>query len=210
MNLYKGLPADELMSLLPEEQLRHCMHVRLLVERLAAWLPESGDGNAQALGGFGKAAYYHDIGKVCVPRNILNKPGKLTPEEYRVVKRHPLFAQELLAFGREYNADALPPAHRSLTLSAAAYHHEWWNGQGYPFGLSGSDIPYVARVTAVCDAYDAMTSNRAYRGAFPHAYACQELREGAGTQFDPALVNVFLEHEAEIKSMFHVAFVSGI
>ena len=82
-------------------------------------------------------------------------------------------------------------------MATAIYHHEWWNGNGYPFGIDGKKIPLIARITSTCDAYDAMTSQRTYRHAPSHDYACQELSENAKTQFDPFLVSIFLNHEAE-------------
>ncbi len=210
MEFCSGLSADELVRKLPEEQIKHSMNVELLVEKLVSWLPASKtDANADQLRYFGKAAYYHDIGKICIDPNILNKPGALTPEEYRMIQRHPIFAQELFAFG---NAEAMKTISKHLlmlALNAAAYHHEWWNGRGYPFGLSQLEIPYIARVTSVCDAYDAMVSERAYRLVCTHGHACEELVKGSGTQFDPSIVKIFLKHEAEMERLYREPCISG-
>lgn len=210
MEFCSGLSADELVRKLPVEQIRHSMNVELLVGKLAGWLPVSKtDANADQYRYFGKAAYYHDIGKVCIPLNILNKPGALTPEEYRMIQKHPIFAQELFAFG---NAEAMRSVSKHLlflALNAATYHHEWWNGKGYPFGLSHLEIPYIARVTSVCDAYDAMVSERSYRQVYTHERACEELAKGSGTQFDPSILKIFLKHEAEIGGLFKNPCIRG-
>ncbi|KXL53119.1 cyclic di-GMP phosphodiesterase response regulator RpfG [Anaerotignum neopropionicum] len=203
-DFFEGLTADQLIRLLPEDQIIHSLNVEILVGKLAEWLSMSETVfRDKYLEYFGRAAYYHDIGKICIPSCILNKPGALTAEEYSIIQRHPIYAQELLSFYRETDMSGIPSFLFPLTIQAAAYHHEWWNGKGYPFHLCGQDIPYVARVTSLCDAYDAMVGNRIYRKAFTHEYACEEVRRGAGTQFEPALVEVFLAHEAEVNHLFH-------
>ncbi|HEX8208259.1 MAG TPA: HD-GYP domain-containing protein [Solirubrobacteraceae bacterium] len=124
-------------------------------------------------------ALLHDIGKLKVPGEILNKPGKLTPEEWEIVKRHPEDGQRMLEKIGGVLADV------GLTVRA---HHERWDGGGYPDGLSGADIPLDARIICACDAYSAMTTNRSYREAMPVHEAVEELRRCAGTQFDPDVV----------------------
>jgi len=137
-------------------------------------------GELQALG---YAALFHDIGKIGVPDGILNKPGSLTPEEWEVMKRHPVIGAEILA-PLEFMGPALP---------IVLHEHEHWDGSGYPDGLAGERIPLGARVILVCDAFDAMTTDRPYRSALPHEEATSRLRAGAGGQFDPAVVEVFLQ-----------------
>ncbi|MBI3978385.1 MAG: response regulator [Chloroflexi bacterium] len=122
----------------------------------------------------------HDIGKIGVPDAILSKPARLTPEEYAVMKRHPAIGAQIIE-----PIGFLVPAR-----PAVLHHHERFDGHGYPHGLKGLGIPLVARVIAVADAWDAMTSNRAYRKALPLDQAVAELRRGSGVQFDPALVEV--------------------
>jgi HD-GYP domain-containing protein (c-di-GMP phosphodiesterase class II) len=129
------------------------------------------------------AAQFHDIGKIGVSDSILNKPGKLTPAEWETMKRHPVIGAEILA-PLEFMAPALP---------IVRHEHEHWDGSGYPDGLSGEEIPLGARVILVCDAYDAMTTDRPYRAALPRDEAISRLRAGAGGQFDPRVVEVFLE-----------------
>lgn len=128
------------------------------------------------------AAALHDVGKAAIPEEILGKPGPLTPEERAFVDRHTIIGHRILA--------AAPALRRVGTIVRAS--HERVDGGGYPDGLAGDAIPLAARVVAVCDAYDAMTSDRPYRRALPHAVAAAELRRCAGTQFDAGIVEVFL------------------
>ncbi len=124
-------------------------------------------------------ALLHDIGKLKVPEAILNKPGRLTPEEWEVIKRHPEDGQRML----ERIGGVL--AEVGLTVRA---HHERWDGGGYPDGLAGEAIPLDARIICACDAYSAMTTNRSYRAAMSHQDAVAELHACAGSQFDPRVV----------------------
>jgi putative two-component system response regulator len=129
------------------------------------------------------AAKLHDIGKVGVPDVILNKPGLLTEEEFDVVRQHPVIGERILA-----------PIIRSLNiLSTVRSHHERIDGHGYPDGLSGHDIPLLARVLTVADCFDALTTARAYRPAMAVDQAAKILEEGAGTQFQPEFVRAFLD-----------------
>jgi len=127
------------------------------------------------------AAKLHDIGKVAIPRTILNKPGPLTDEERRVVQRHPVIGERLL----------LPVIGSRAVLAAVRGHHERLDGSGYPDGLAGSDIPLEARILAIGDCFDALTSSRAYRAPLPRTDALGVLRQAAGSQFDPVLVETF-------------------
>lgn len=124
------------------------------------------------------AAKLHDIGKVGLPECILNKPGPLTVEEFAAVKEHPVLAERILA----------PILRSPATLAAIRGHHERFDGTGYPDGLRGQEIPFLARVLTIADCYDALTSARAYRQAMPPAEALEIIRQGAGGQFDPELV----------------------
>jgi len=129
------------------------------------------------------AAELHDIGKVGLPETILNKPGKLTREEYSLVRKHPVIAERILA-----------PIIRSRSVREAIRgHHERFDGLGYPDHLRGGNIPLLARVIALVDCFDAMTSNRAYRQALSQEEALGIIVKGAGTQFDPELVTPFVE-----------------
>jgi HD-GYP domain-containing protein (c-di-GMP phosphodiesterase class II) len=129
------------------------------------------------------AALMHDIGKIGIDETILNKPGKLTIEEREIIKKHPTIGNKIIA----------PVAFLSPVAPMVLYHQEWYNGQGYPEGLTGEEIPLGARIVAVIDSYDAMTTDRPYRTALPKEVAIEELKKGAGTQFDPKVVKAFLE-----------------
>jgi hypothetical protein len=128
-------------------------------------------------------ALLHDVGKVRVPDRVLSKPGPLEPTERALVNRHPVWGAELI--------EQVPGLEPVATI--VRFHHERWDGTGYPDGLSHDRIPIASRIVAVCDAYQAMTSARPYRQALPPAAAAHELRAGAGTQFDPALVDCFVD-----------------
>ncbi len=124
----------------------------------------------------------HDIGKIGIPYSILNKPGALTFEEYTIIKTHPLVGSEILADITEM------PRMQAVARS----HHERWDGKGYPDGLSGKDIPEEARIIAIADAYDAMTSRRSYRPALSQKNARNEIMRGCGSQFDPEFAAIML------------------
>jgi HD-GYP domain-containing protein (c-di-GMP phosphodiesterase class II) len=129
-----------------------------------------------------RGAMLHDIGKVAIPDYILLKAGKLTDEEQTIMRRHPLIAVELLT----------PIQHLAPALAIPRSHHEKWDGSGYPEGLAGENIPLAARIFAVVDVYDALTSNRPYRGAWSHAQALEYIRSQAGKHFDPKVVQAFI------------------
>ncbi len=129
-------------------------------------------------------ALLHDIGKIGIPEGVLCKPASLTEEEMLIMRRHVHHGEQALV--------GVP--HMEEVRAMVMYHHEWWNGEGYPAGLSGEQIPLAARIIAVVDAYDAMTSDRPYRPRLPHAVAFERLREGAGTQFDPVIVSHLIDY----------------
>ncbi|WP_145523796.1 HD-GYP domain-containing protein [Virgibacillus sp. SK37] len=127
------------------------------------------------------ACLLHDIGKVNIPDSILTKSSKLTDEEFEIIKTHPVVG-----------AKAVEDVEGIAEHIAVVYHHhERWDGKGYPDGLEGEETPLVARITAIADAFDAMTSTRSYRPALPFEEAYQRVLDGSGTQFDPKLVKVF-------------------
>jgi putative two-component system response regulator len=138
-------------------------------------------------------ALLHDVGKIGVPEGVLCKPDCLTVEEVAVMRRHVHHGEQALA--------GVPrmEALRAMVL----HHHEWWDGNGYPAGLCGEEIPLGARIIAVVDAYDAMVSDRPYRDALPRAVAVERLRAGAGTQFDPVLVGKLFDYLAKHEAVEH-------
>ena len=124
----------------------------------------------------------HDVGKIGVPDEVINKPGRLTDEEFQCIKKHPSIGGKILGNIREMPQLA----------AGAKWHHERYDGRGYPEGLAGDDIPEEARIIAVADAYDAMTSNRSYRGALPQEVVRAEIEKGKGSQFDPKFADIML------------------
>ncbi|MEN6417815.1 MAG: HD domain-containing phosphohydrolase [Clostridiaceae bacterium] len=129
------------------------------------------------------AAKLHDIGKISIPDHIISKPGKLTPEEYTAVKQHSSIAADIMR--------PLDPGARITPI--IRYHHERFDGRGYPEGLAGTDIPVGSRVIAIADTYDAMRSSRPYRAAMSFDQCIEEIRVNSGKQFDPEWVDAFLE-----------------
>jgi HD-GYP domain-containing protein (c-di-GMP phosphodiesterase class II) len=134
----------------------------------------------------------HDVGKMCVSEDVLRKTGPLEPHEAEEIRRHPAEGVRLIA-GIERFRPALP---------YVLFHHERWDGLGYPTGRGGGDIPIEARILAVADSFDAMISTRPYRPALPIDYALGEVERGAGGQFDPDLAELFLDN-------WHSVFVDG-
>ena len=124
----------------------------------------------------------HDVGKIGVPDAVINKPGRLTDEEFEIIKTHPERGFKILQ-----NIEEMP----KLAIGAH-WHHERYDGRGYPDGLSGKDIPEEARIIAVADAYDAMTSKRSYRDSLPQQFVRDEIVKGRGTQFDPQFADIML------------------
>ena len=128
-------------------------------------------------------ALLHDIGKIGVPDSVLNKPGKLTAEEFEMMKNHTIVGSVIVN-----DISTIPNV-----IAGARYHHERYDGGGYPEGLKGEQIPYNARIIAVADAYDAMTSDRVYRKHLTNEEAISELEKGSGTQFDPVIAKKMIE-----------------
>ncbi len=158
----------------------------------------------------GECAPLHDVGKIGIPDEVLLKPGKLSPAEWDIMRRHCVYGCEILG-----PLDSKDEAHRlcsdpllmremagseqlKLARVLALCHHERWDGKGYPFGLSTEDIPLEARIVTVVDVYDALCSDRPYKKAMTQEEAGGLIRAGAGTQFDPAVVEAFFRHEQEI------------
>ena len=158
----------------------HCIRVADL--SCALWARVSA-GDDTSLFWFRIGALLHDVGKLMVPAEVLNKPGKLTDAEWELVRRHPTAGVELLA-DIDFPWDVQP---------IVQSHHERWDGRGYPDGLVGEDIPLTARVLCIADVYDALTSQRSYKQAFSHDDAMEIMRGDVGTQFDPTLFGAFEE-----------------
>ncbi|HNA88336.1 MAG TPA: HD-GYP domain-containing protein, partial [Anaerolineales bacterium] len=142
-----------------------------------------------------RGALLHDIGKLGIPDDILRKPGPLTEQETRIMRLHPQIAVDLLT-----SIEYLRPA-----LNIPRYHHEKWDGTGYPHGLRGESIPLEARIFAIIDVYDALSSDRPYRKALPKAQVLEYIRSESGKHFDPMVVNIFI---GEIQKNEHKNFSS--
>ncbi len=141
-------------------------------------------------------AILHDIGKIHIQGRTLQKRGPLDHQEWSVMQRHPVIGAEMIK-----DIPFLAPA-----VPAVLYHHEYWDGSGYPKGLKGEEIPMIARIIAVADAFDAMTTTRSYRQARPVEQAYNELVEGAGKLFDPAVIEAFVQswQDGEIQEIFEI------
>lgn len=145
-----------------------------------------------------KAAPMHDIGKISIPDAILQKPGKLTDEEFAVMKQHTEEGGKIIqeTFGHLSNQD-----YRDVAYQVARYHHEKWNGRGYPEGLKEEEIPLCARIMAVADVFDAVSQNRCYREAMPLDKCFGIIKEGSGKDFDPTIAEVFLTIRQQVEEI---------
>lgn len=139
------------------------------------------------------ASMMHDIGKIGIPDHVLLKPGKLTDEEFEVIKKHPEIGAQIIG---EHDAEVLKMA-KQIALS----HHEKWDGQGYPRGLSGEDIPIVGRIVAIADVFDALTCIRPYKRAWSIESALELIANEAGRHFDPRLVKLFSSLETKVRQI---------
>lgn len=175
-----------------------CAYVRIIINGLLSRAGHDGVINRQYAQDTIDAAPLHDIGKIAVSDNILKKPGKLTDEEFEQIKAHSKTGAEII----EHTLAAVEePAYLVIARDMALYHHERWDGKGYPEGKSGEEIPLCARVMAIADVYDALRSRRSYKEPFTKEKSRMIIKEGAGTQFDPVLVDIFLENIEEIEAV---------
>jgi putative two-component system response regulator len=135
------------------------------------------------------AGLLHDIGMIGVPESLLNKPGNLTPEEYDEIKKHVTTGVKILEEIKQLRS----------VIRIVSFHHEKYNGQGYPYKIMGDDIPIESQIIAITDAYDGMTSDRAYRKGLPHEHAVEEIKKASGTQFSPKVVEAFIKVASTVK-----------
>lgn len=144
------------------------------------------------------AAPMHDIGKVAIPDAILQKPGRLTAEEFEIMKTHAQKGADIIeeTFGNAGNQE-----YEKMAYEVARYHHEKWNGRGYPTGKSEDHIPLCARIMAVADVFDALSSKRCYKDAMPLEQCFEIIEKGAGQDFDPNLVSVFLDNKEKVEKI---------
>jgi diguanylate cyclase (GGDEF)-like protein len=157
----------------------HSDRVTAVAVRFATWLGRS----EEELEALYIAGQLHDVGKIAVPDSVLRRPGRLTPDELQLLRQHVTFSELMVK----------DVPHLEQVIAAISAHHERWNGTGYPRGLAGEAIPELGRVLAVADAFSAMTQDRPYLKARPHAEAIEEIRVSSGTQFQPELAEAFIE-----------------
>jgi len=173
------------LELRDKETQGHSVRIAKLTLKLAGRLgiPENELENIH------RGALLHDIGKLGVPDNILLKNGSLTPQEWAIMQKHPTYAYEMLSQIKDFQG----------AIDIPYCHHEWWDGSGYPRGLEGKNIPLAARIFSIVDVWDALTSNRPYRGAWKKKEALAHIINQAGTHFDPDIVNAFIQMIVEEK-----------
>jgi len=170
--------------------------VRILLEELeknGVYQEETKNWDANLLL---QSCQLHDVGKISIDDNILKKPGKLSNEEFEEMKKHTVFGEQVIE-----RIETLTKESNFLIYAKifAASHHEKWDGTGYPRGLKGNDIPLLGRIMAIADVYDALISVRPYKEALTHEEAVRIIVEGSGTQFDPTLVELFVENSERFK-----------
>ena len=176
----------------------HVRHIRIITELLLHRLLEISSQypiTAEQQDNIPLASALHDIGKIGIDEKILNKPGKLTPEEFEVVKTHSMLGAEMLHQLENFNEQPLLQTAYEITR----WHHERWDGRGYPDGLKGDEIPISAQLVALADVYDALTSERCYKKAFSHEKAVQMILNGECGAFNPLLLQCLTDIQADLK-----------
>ena len=176
----------------------HVRHIRIITEMLLHRLLEISNNysiSAEQQDLIPLASTLHDIGKIGIDEKILNKPGRLTPEEFEVIKTHSMLGAEMLQKLENFGEEPL----LQTAYEIARWHHERWDGKGYPDGLKGDDIPISAQLVSMADVYDALTSERCYKKAFPHETAVQMITNGECGAFNPLLLQCLLDVQGELK-----------
>jgi len=169
-------------------------YCRILAQELSGWKQYRDLIDGEYVQLLYLTAPLHDIGKIGIPDNVLLKPGRLTPEEFEIMKRHTTIGGETLQAVTQAHPEV---QYLTMARDIAFTHHERFDGTGYPFGLRGQDIPLCGRVTALADVYDALTSRRVYKAKMSHEETRKIILESVGTHFDPDIVDAFLRREEE-------------
>lgn len=182
-------------------------YLRILVKHLAQRPEYAGILTQEVQDLMCKAAPLHDIGKINISDTVLNKPGRLTDEEFEIIKTHTTEGGKII---RQTLTNIEGEDYLRMAEDMAVYHHEKWNGSGYPSHLAGEDIPFCARVMAVVDVFDALTSRRVYKDAFPIEKALNIMEESSGSHFDPTIVSVFLSIREEVESILNSNQDNGV
>jgi len=190
----------------------HVMRTKELARILVEHITQSGGANARygrqvidsGAVALVKAVPLHDIGKIGIPDNILLKPGKLTPEEFAIIETHTTIGSAVIQHMMEGQVElqGFVDEYLQHSYDICRFHHEKWNGNGYPDKLSGEDIPLSARMVAIIDVYDALVSERCYKKPMSHEQACQILQEGAGGHFDPQMIRIFFEVNESFRALY--------
>ena len=186
----------------------HVQHIQRLTERVLEKLLERPNRyhiTSEMQDNIPLAAALHDIGKIAIDEKILNKPGRLTKEEFEVIKTHTTIGAEMLSKLENFNTEPL----LQTAYSIARWHHERWDGCGYPDGLKGDEIPIEAQVVALADVYDALTSERCYKKAYPHRKAVDMILNGECGAFNPILLECFVEIEGDLALELEEKYVCG-
>ncbi|MCL2069352.1 MAG: response regulator [Oscillospiraceae bacterium] len=185
---------------------RTTSYVEQLVKKMIALGIYPDELSAMDLESLFSSARLHDVGKITVPDHILNKPGKLTDEEFEIIKTHTTEGERTID-----QIVSKTGATEGFLINAklfAGYHHERWDGKGYPYGLEGAAIPLQGRIMAIADVYDALISERPYKKAFTHEDAVRIIMDGAGTQFDPRIAEAFYAAGDQFKEIADVSKAS--
>jgi putative two-component system response regulator len=177
---------------------RTAMYIKILINAMLEQQVYADDMRNWTIEAVVSSVRLHDLGKIAIPDSILNKPGPLTDEEFQIMKTHAIAGERIIEKAIEQTGDA---EFLSNAKIIAAYHHECWDGSGYPYGLKGTEIPLQARLMAIIDVYDALVSERPYKEAFPHEEAVKFIADGSGTQFDDLIIEVFTKVNAELASV---------
>lgn len=177
---------------------RTSVYVRLIGEQLAMRSDLAGYISARYLTDLAESAPLHDVGKIGIPDRILLKPGPLTKAEFQIMMTHAALGQKLLTMAQEEIGYS---SFLTLAIQIAGYHHEHWDGSGYPYGEAGERIPLSARIMAVADVYDALRSDRPYKTAWPHRDSIHYIADRSGSQFDPKVVEAFLQRSLEFEAV---------
>lgn len=174
------------------------IYVKLLAEELLKRNMYGDILNEEYLQNLIKAAPLHDVGKIKVPDGILNKPGSFTEDEYNIMKLHTEYSQDII---QNIIGDVEEEEYLRIAKEIGLYHHERWDGNGYPRGLVGEEIPLSARIMALADVFDALYESRVYKEAFSIDKVMEMLAEGKGTQFDPILTEIFIDLQEKLEEM---------
>jgi len=178
------------------------LYVKMIVDELHRRNLFPGQLTEEYMQDICKAAPLHDVGKIKVPDSVLQKPGKLTPEEFEIMKMHTTYSRKII---KMIIGDVEDESYVRIVEDIAMYHHERWDGTGYPTGLAGERIPLAARIMSVADVFDALYEERVYKPPIrPVERIMQIMMEGRGTQFDPVIIDVFMEMLPQLKEVLNI------